>query len=103
MTARGIFILPAEIETDVLLDDQPFLARSLRVAIPRIGEAFADEPRRIVAQKRFDGDETATDDQQVGLDDAVVRFSHARTSGIIRVGSSAITHIHIEGVMITQV
>lgn len=72
MAARGIFILPAQIEADVLLDDKPLLAWGLRVAVGRISQPFANELRRVVAQKGFEGDETATDDEQVGLDNAVM-------------------------------
>lgn len=73
MAAGGGFILPAEIEADVLGDDEPFAARGLIVAVPQIGRLFANQPRRVVAQEGFDGNETAADDKQVGFDDAMIR------------------------------
>ena len=103
MVARCILILPAEIETDVLGDDKPFAAWGLVVIIGRIGWLFANEPRRMVAQEGFDGNETATDDQQVGLDDTGYGSAIYQGPELIRNAPSHFTHIHMAGVMMTQV
>ena len=75
MAPRSVFVLPTEIEADILGDDERLAARRLIVAVARISRTlFADEPGRLVAQEGLDGDEAATDDEQIGLDDAGTRL-----------------------------
>lgn len=98
MTARRILILPAEVEADVLGDDEPFAAGGLIVAVPRIRRLFADEPRCMVAKERFDRDETATDDQQVGLNDTRIgSATHTKAGSISEVHHCDHSHPHGRG------
>lgn len=81
MAAGGSLVLPAEIEADVLGDDETFAARRVIVGAARVaGALFANEGRRMLAEKRFDGDETAADHQQVGFDDTRIQSAQTETS-----------------------
>lgn len=72
MTAIGSLILPGEIETNVLVNDESFAARGVEVAVPRIGWLFANESRRMVAQKGFERHDTSANDGEVGVDDTIL-------------------------------
>jgi hypothetical protein len=85
MAAGGILVVPAKIEADVLGDDHAFAARHVVVGVARVvGALFANERRRMMAEKEFDGDETAADHEQIGFDDTRIRSANAETpSGVI--------------------
>lgn len=76
VAAERTVVLPAEVEADILGDDQAFAARGVVGTVTRVlGALLPDEPRRVVTHEGFNRKKTAADDQQVGLDDTVMRQS----------------------------
>lgn len=73
MNANATVVLPAQVEVDVFGDDESargsvaVLVRGVDLVAFRAG-FFADQSGRVVAEERFEGEETAADDDEVRFD-----------------------------------
>lgn len=74
VNANATVVLPAQVEVDVFGDDESS-GRPVAVLVARVDLVaflagfFADEAGCVVAEKGFDGEEAAADNDEVGFND----------------------------------